>query len=200
MNSVMPRAENNLFLLRIASPESRSPSPLRETKGIRLFRAIGRKLARRSNEDFQFVEDPDSRSSSSDSCSSTSVGRDKKQQTSSDSGFRSASPNHMSSSSSEAGSDIQVRSRHHHSTSAESIRRAFQNLNVSTSTRSQSCHEAKEKRKTKKPPPKRILRQPVSYTYAKGLSGLPTQRIPKNSKMYSKSCGCSMQYTFGLNR
>lgn len=31
------------------------------------------------------------------------------------------------------------------------------------------------------PPPKRILRQPVSYTYLKGMSGLPTQRIPRTS-------------------
>lgn len=36
--------------------------------------------------------------------------------------------------------------------------------------------------KTKtKPPPQRILRQPVSYTYLKGISGLPTQRVPRNS-------------------
>nr|CAH7756781.1 unnamed protein product [Callosobruchus chinensis] len=199
----MSRAESNIFLSSIATPESRSPSPMREAKGIRLFRAIGRKLARRSNEDLQFAEEPDSRSSSSDSCSSTSFGQypsDKKEQTSRDSGFRSSSPNHMSSSSSDAGSDIQVRSRHHHSTSAESIWKAFQSLNVSTSIRSRSCHEPKEKRKTKKAPPKRILRQPVTYTYLKGLSGLPTKRIPKNSKFFSKPCGCSMQYMSGLNR
>ncbi|XP_034657507.1 ecdysone-induced protein 74EF [Drosophila subobscura] len=32
-----------------------------------------------------------------------------------------------------------------------------------------------------KPPPQRILRQPVSYTYLKGMSGLPTQRVPRSS-------------------
>ncbi|XP_068139923.1 uncharacterized protein DDB_G0287625 [Drosophila tropicalis] len=32
-----------------------------------------------------------------------------------------------------------------------------------------------------KPQPQRILRQPVSYTYLKGMSGLPTQRVPRSS-------------------
>lgn len=176
-----------------------TPSPSREIRGIRLFRAISRKLARRSNEDLNSTEDPDSRSSSTDSCSSTSTTRSsraKKENNSGDSGFRSISPNHMSSSSSEAGSDIQTRPRHHHSTSAESLKRVFQHLNLTS--RSQSCNNTKE-RKSKKSAPKRILRQPVTYTYVKGLSGLPTQRVPRSSKLYTP-CGCSMQYMPGLNR
>ncbi|XP_054735083.1 polycomb protein Scm [Anastrepha obliqua] len=32
-----------------------------------------------------------------------------------------------------------------------------------------------------KPPPQRILRQPISYTYLKGISGLPTQRVPRSA-------------------
>ncbi|XP_021697395.1 uncharacterized protein LOC110675827 [Aedes aegypti] len=32
-----------------------------------------------------------------------------------------------------------------------------------------------------KPPPKKILRRPVSYTYIRGISGLPTQRVPRSS-------------------
>lgn len=36
--------------------------------------------------------------------------------------------------------------------------------------------------RSKTPPPqRRILRQPVSYLYLKGLSGLPTQRVPRSS-------------------
>lgn len=36
--------------------------------------------------------------------------------------------------------------------------------------------------RSKTPPPqRRILRQPVSYLYMKGLSGLPTQRVPRSS-------------------
>lgn len=212
MNSVMTTSDNSLILMSI-NGDSRSvspvsPTPSREIRGIRLFRAISRKLTRRSQEDFNFTVDADSRSSSSDSCSSTSAGRCSRlkkteKNFSGDSGFGSVSPNHMSSSSSEAGSDITPRHRHHHSTSAESIRKVFQNLNLNT--RSQSCNNTKEtKRKSnKKTTPKRILRAPVSYTYVKGLSGLPTQRIPKNqTRLYSvkNACGCSMQYMAGLQR
>lgn len=36
--------------------------------------------------------------------------------------------------------------------------------------------------RSKTPPPqRRILRQPVSYMYLKGISGLPTQRVPRTS-------------------
>lgn len=36
--------------------------------------------------------------------------------------------------------------------------------------------------RSKTPPPqRRILRQPVSYYYIKGMSGLPTQRVPRSS-------------------
>ncbi|XP_055626882.1 uncharacterized protein LOC129768953 [Toxorhynchites rutilus septentrionalis] len=34
---------------------------------------------------------------------------------------------------------------------------------------------------TSKPSPKKILRRPVSYTYLRGISGLPTQRVPRSS-------------------
>lgn len=54
-------------------------------------------------------------------------------------------------------------------------------------SRSLSCSSTPSKepkpKKTKKTPPapKRILRQPISYTYLKGMSGLPTQRVPRSS-------------------
>lgn len=63
---------------------------------------------------------------------------------------------------------------------AKSIRKAFQHLKISTL--SSSKQEPQENNKTNskaQAQPKRILRNPVSYTYAKGLSGLPTQRIPR---------------------
>ncbi|KAM7355563.1 uncharacterized protein ACRADG_001591 [Cochliomyia hominivorax] len=46
-----------------------------------------------------------------------------------------------------------------------------------TTTTSTTSSSSKNKSK----PPQRILRQPVSYTYLKGISGLPTQRVPRNS-------------------
>lgn len=206
-------SDNSMMLMTISSGDSRSvspmtPSPSREIKGIRLFRAISRKLARCSHDDLTFGEDGDSRSSSTDSFSSTSAGRcsrSKKitQDSSAESGYRSVSPHHLSSSSSDTGSDdIQTcKQKHQHSTSAESIRKVFQGLTVSS--RSKSCTNTKDtKRKTSnKTAPKKILRTPVAYTYVKGLSGLPTQRIPKSIPRVHVNSACScMQYSYGLNR
>ncbi|XP_035793028.1 uncharacterized protein LOC118467090 [Anopheles albimanus] len=36
-------------------------------------------------------------------------------------------------------------------------------------------------KESNKPAPKKILRRPVSYTYLRGISGLPTQRVPRSS-------------------
>lgn len=70
------------------------------------------------------------------------------------------------------------------------LRRAMQNLTIST--RSLSCSSTPNKDQIKpkvkiskkdspSPAKKRILRQPVSYVYLKGVSGLPTQRVPRSS-------------------
>ncbi|XP_012271498.1 uncharacterized protein LOC105694933 [Orussus abietinus] len=53
----------------------------------------------------------------------------------------------------------------------ETLRRVFQSLKIS------SKWEAKGKKHAKKS----ILRSPVSYTYVRGLSGLPTQRVPRSA-------------------
>ncbi|KAH1002391.1 uncharacterized protein LOC109541858 [Dendroctonus ponderosae] len=187
-----------MLILSVSSDDSRrhsgnlsplTPSPRSEMRGIRLFRAISRKLGRRSHQGFRSTDE--SRSSSSDSSCSTSMGHTSRIEDKD----RSVSPN---SSSSDSGSDVQtLRSRHHHSTSAESLKRVFQNLNLYS--RSQSCTNSKElKKKKEKKVPKSILRHPTSYTYAKGLSGLPTQRIPR-TRGYS-ACSCSMHYLSNLNR
>ncbi|XP_055533180.1 uncharacterized protein LOC129723165 isoform X2 [Wyeomyia smithii] len=92
-----------------------------------------------------------------------------------------------------------------------SMRKLLENLNINTParTRSLSCSSTsvnilnqkslKQKTESKsslfntssstalanstpsKPPPKKILRRPVSYTYLRGISGLPTQRVPRSS-------------------
>lgn len=190
------------------SPDSRSvspmtPSPSREIKGLRLFRAISRKLGRRSQESITNEIETESRSSSTDSCSSTSVGhcsRKLDRNSSGDSGFRSLSHKHISGSSSDAESDIPAgKHKHQHSSSAESIKKIFQSLTMNTQ-RSRSCSSPKEHKRKNKKPTKRILRTPVTYTYVRGLSGLPTQRIPMNqARMYfNNSCSCGVSYTLGL--
>ncbi|XP_044766084.1 uncharacterized protein LOC123322234 [Coccinella septempunctata] len=196
----MPSVDHNIMLtsLSVGSDDSRSTSPVtptffKEARGMKLFRAISRKLGKLSNENISFF-DEDSRSSSTDTCSLTSNERRCSRRQG-----RTSSPNHLSSSSSETGSDFPNRHRHHHSSSAESIRQVIQNLELNT--RSQSCTNSKDcKRKAvKKTTPKKILRSPVAYTYVKGLSGLPTQRVPKSCMSNYNTCGCNTFY-MGLNR
>lgn len=197
--------DNTMIFMTLSSPEKRSispmtPSPSRGMKGIRLFRAISKKLTRKSKENLSGEEEDDSRSSSTDSCSSTSISRCSRSKklehlSTSSSGLRSESSHRLSSSSvSDAGSGIQIKNRRRYSTSAESIRNVFQNLSINS--RSKSCNNNKEKKKNKKNPPKKILRPPVRYIYMKGWSGLPTQRIPITvSRSYvNNSCGYNMQY------
>ncbi|XP_076391089.1 uncharacterized protein LOC143263900 [Megachile rotundata] len=70
------------------------------------------------------------------------------------------------------------------SSTANTLRRAFQTLKIS------SKWEGKENKHAKKSP-KRILRSPVSYTYVRGLSGLPTQRVPRNvAQQLAMPCSC----------
>ncbi|CAG9770694.1 unnamed protein product [Ceutorhynchus assimilis] len=182
-----------MLILTDNSQRSLTPSPKSEIKGIRLFRVISRKLAKRSQDDLNSAGE-ESGNSSSDSYGSanSNVGHSSRSQKE-----RSISPNEISSSSSDFGSDFQtLRSRHHHSTSAESLRKVFQNLNLYH--RSQSCTNTKDiKKKKEKKVPKSILRHPTTYTYVKGLSGLPTQRIPRS---YTSNCSCSMHYLRSLNR
>ncbi|XP_011186928.1 uncharacterized protein LOC105214920 [Zeugodacus cucurbitae] len=55
-------------------------------------------------------------------------------------------------------------------------------LHLSAASASATSSAALKSSKGKtKPPPQRILRQPVSYTYLKGISGLPTQRVPRSA-------------------
>ncbi|XP_017884482.1 uncharacterized protein LOC108627657 [Ceratina calcarata] len=78
------------------------------------------------------------------------------------------------------------------SSTAETLRRALQTLKIS------SKWEGKENKHAKKSP-KRILRSPVSYTYVRGLSGLPTQRVPRNMAQHL-AMPCSCQDPVGLYR
>lgn len=85
------------------------------------------------------------------------------------------SPSSYSSSPSDAHSSSDSDSLKRPST-AETLRRAFGSLKITSS----KWENNKEKKHVKKSP-KRILRSPVSYMYVRGLSGLPTQRVPRNS-------------------
>lgn len=97
------------------------------------------------------------------------------------------SPSSYSSSPSDAHSSSDSDSLKRLST-AETLRRAFQSLKIISS----KWDNNKEKKHAKKSP-KRILRSPVPYIYVRGPSGLPTQRIPRNSAFQQQTiqpCSC----------
>lgn len=165
---------------RSISPLQLSSSPGRERNGG-LFEMISRRFGRRSHDELCFHNhsEEDSRSSSTDSCSSTS-GR---LTVTSKNNIHNSNLELNSSSDSSSNDSNDNKSRHSIHRRSSSIRRALQNLSLSS--RSLSCNstpsrEQKVKKNKKITPPKRILRQPVTYTYVKGLSGLP-QRVPKSS-------------------
>ncbi|KAG6442289.1 uncharacterized protein LOC115450770 [Manduca sexta] len=136
-------------------------------RGGRLLKALSKRITRRA---------PDSDSMGSSS-SSDSV-----------SGDTARTDDRSSCSASESGSDGSERHRRNRST--VSLRRVFQSLNLTS--RSQSCTPTERTRQPKKQQqPKRILRPPITYTYVRGLSGLPTQRVPR----YAVCCD-----SMGLNR
>lgn len=148
----------------VCPPMEDMPEPMSTPRGSRLLKALSRRLSRRS-------ADGDSLGSSSSSDSvSCEQGR---------------SDDRSSCSASDSGSDGSEQHRRHRSTI--SLRRVFQSLNLTS--RSQSCSPIDRQRQPKKQQqPKRILRPPVTYTYVRGLSGLPTQRVPRHT-VYCASNG-----------
>lgn len=51
---------------------------------------------------------------------------------------------------------------------------------IKTSKTDQQKLKSQQKQQKPKPQPQRILRQPVDYVYLKGMSGLPTRRVPRS--------------------
>ncbi|XP_043785803.1 uncharacterized protein LOC122711273 [Apis laboriosa] len=78
------------------------------------------------------------------------------------------------------------------SSTTDVLRKALQTLKI-------SAKWEEKKNKHAKKSPKRILRSPVAYTYVKGLSGLPTQRVPRRvAQQLAMPCSC--QNSVGIYR
>lgn len=168
-----------------------SPSPCRD-RNLNFFEMISRRFGRRSHDElcYQHNGEEDSRSSSTDSCSSTSgrcvVSTNNVHNSNMELNCSSSSDSSSttSSNSGDSSSDVNNKASRTHRRSTSSLRKALESFSISS--RSLSCSstpskEQKQKKLKTSPPPKRILRQPVSYTYLKGMSGLPTQRVPRSS-------------------
>ncbi|CAH2091185.1 unnamed protein product [Euphydryas editha] len=150
----------------VCPPVEELSEPATAARGSRLLKALSKRLSRRSTDDDSWG------SSSSNDSMSCETGR----------------TGNRSSSASDSSNDSLESHRRHRST--VSLRRLFQNLNLTS--RSQSCSPTERQRQPKKQTqPKRILRPPITYTYVRGLSGLPTQRVPR----HTVCCATS-----GLNR
>ncbi|XP_072947521.1 uncharacterized protein [Epargyreus clarus] len=148
----------------VCPPMEEMSEPATTPRGVRLLKALSRRISRRAND-----VDSLGSSSSNDSMSCENSRTDER----------------SSCSVSDSGSDGSERNRRHRST--VSLRRVFQSLNLTS--RSQSCSPIERQRQPKKQSqPKRILRPPVTYTYVRGLSGLPTQRVPRHA-VYNTSLG-----------
>lgn len=187
-----PMDEHRVMFIDIPVPKSRSVSPLSPSpcrdRNNGFFDMISRRFGRRSHDELCFHNhtEEDSRSSSTDSCSSTSgritVNAKNVHKHNSNIELNCLSSDSSSSDSSDNQNQALGSRQQIHRRSSSSIRRALQNLSLSSRSLSCSSTPSQKTKKAKKtPPPKRILRQPVSYTYLKGMSGLPTQRVPRSS-------------------
>ncbi|XP_055844413.1 uncharacterized protein LOC129910850 [Episyrphus balteatus] len=164
-----------------------TPSP-RFERNLGFFHALSRRFGLRSHDDLIYHGEDDSRSSSTDSCSSTTGALPSPVPTKDVHGSNmelSCASSDCSSTVDDSEKTVRSTSRLHRR-STSSIRRAFENMSISS--RSLSCSGTSSKESHQKPtkktttkPPQRILRQPVTYTYLKGMSGLPTQRVPRSA-------------------
>ncbi|XP_037907039.1 uncharacterized protein LOC119649112 [Hermetia illucens] len=179
--------ENRVCFIDIPDPKSRSISPLtpspRMERNIGFFHALSRRFGRQSHDELNYNGEEDSRSSSTDSCSSTAGGHiqsNRKDVHNSNLELSCSSSDTSSNAGDVEKTSVSTSRLHRRSTS--SIRRALQNFSISTRSLSCSSTPLKESsQKSLKKQPQKILRQPVSYTYLKGMSGLPTQRVPRTS-------------------
>lgn len=180
--------------------KSRSVSPLSPSlnreKNAGFLDMLSRRFGRRSHDElfFNHQTEEDTCSSSTESCSSAfgqlAPGDHTKSRDSCSYEFNHTSGSNCSSDSGRDSADNTNNALDLQCRSASKLRRAMQNLTISTrslscsSTPSKEQSKAKPKASKKEPPSpakKRILRQPVSYIYLKGVSGLPTQRVPRSS-------------------
>ncbi|XP_046662804.1 suppressor protein SRP40-like [Homalodisca vitripennis] len=154
----------------LVSPSSSSSSSS-ELRGIRLFRAASRRVARKKPKfEDDFTDYGPSTTSSSDGQS--------------DSGSGKTSP------------DNDSRSKNTDST----LRKVFKALKLSSqksadrrssdtkSDSSSSSSSSNSKKKSTNGNTKKILRQPTTYTYVKGTSGLPIPR-PRSANSSPPACG-----------
>ncbi|XP_055914264.1 uncharacterized protein LOC129947656 [Eupeodes corollae] len=200
------RTENNFDFGE--NQKSKAISPRRQ-RAMQFLQSLSKRLGRRVQNDLIYNSQEDLRSSSTDSFS-LSLDQTEKSLRSSSIDFQSMSSvdsncrldkfeleTEEESNSSETPARTPLKRIHLNRISISSVGKVLQSL--SSSSRSLSCNSTPLKSQNKKPvnnknkpakqsqqqqqqaQPQRILRQPVNYVYLKGMSGLPTRRVPRSS-------------------
>lgn len=77
---------------------------------------------------------------------------------------------------------------HHHYAHHQPAHQAADHTTYSEASQVSKEKETKDTKRSKKAP-NRILRSPVTYAYVRGISGLPTQRIPRHRLAPNPSAG-----------
>ncbi|CAD7082681.1 unnamed protein product [Hermetia illucens] len=179
--------ESSVCALEINESKSRSISPITAARYREFFSGFSRRFVRRSHDGVIYNSAEDDSGSSSESSSFHQVQKDE---------FKSnlelySDSSENSSSSTDNTDKVDFLSKRLYRRSLSVVRSALSDLSISP--RSTSCQSTPAKKpnaaaKKDKKTQQKILRQPVSYTYLKGMSGLPTQRVPKSSVCCQYPC------------
>ncbi|CAD7082682.1 unnamed protein product [Hermetia illucens] len=174
--------ENQLCPLDIQENRPRSISPLGISRCREFINDISRRISRRSHDgvisigenDSEFTADAGSlRHSRKDEFNSSLELYEISQQSSGSEDWENSAP--------------PLKREYRRSLSA--VRSVLSDLTVSSkSLRHSLTHSGESSTKKEQTSQKKILRQPVSYTYLKGMSGLPTQRVPRSVVCSQYSC------------
>ncbi|XP_055844412.1 uncharacterized protein LOC129910849 [Episyrphus balteatus] len=182
--------------------KTKAISPRRQ-RAMQFLQSLSKRLGRRVQNDLIYNSQEDLRSSSTDSFS-LSLDQTEKSLRSSSIDFQSIGSIESNCHSDKSELETEEESNSSETTPARtplgrihlnrisisSVGKVLQSL--SSSSRSLSCNSTPLKSQNKKPSSKpaeqkqqpqqqRILRQPVNYVYLKGMSGLPTRRVPRSS-------------------
>lgn len=178
---------------------STTTSSSQRLSAIDFLQLLGKRFSRRSQNDMIYNSEEDLRSSNSIDSIPSSLDQENKQLRQSTVDLScDASSESSSLKSSENGLNNRIQRRRKLFLAA--VGKSLQNL--TPSSRSVSCcstpmklTKVNEQQKLKtpkqpkpKPQPQRILRQPVDYVYLKGMSGLPTRRVPRSQLCCNNNC------------
>lgn len=181
-----------------SSTTTTTTSSSQRLSAMDFLQLLGKRFSRRSQNDLIYNSEEDLRSSNSIDSFPSSLNRENEslRQSSVDlSCDASSESSSLKSSENGVNNRVQKRRRLFLAVMGKSLQ------NLTPSSRSVSCcstpikmsKSEQQKLKTPKqqkpkPQPQRILRQPVDYVYLKGMSGLPTRRVPRSQLCCNNNC------------